>query len=120
MEIQLSPRHPHSIKAYCDTAVSVGDQTFTRSFCLSAQKIHYPWSVESLKNLNRSDLAVLEADPISIILIGHNTPTFAPLSLITELSTQGIGLECMSIAAACRTFNVLLDEKRSVGLGIIL
>jgi uncharacterized protein len=29
-------------------------------------------------------------------------------------------MECMSVGAACRTYNVLLSEERSVVAGIIL
>ena len=35
------------------------------------------------------------------------------------LSKQRIGIECMSIGAASRTFNVLLGEGRRVVAGII-
>ena len=36
------------------------------------------------------------------------------------LTTRQIGLEIMDTAAACRTFNVLLSEGRSVAAAIIL
>ena len=119
MEIQLSPRHPHSIRAYSDTAVSIGEQTYTQSLCLNTHKIHYPWAAGPLAHLSLAQLEPLDLSAIKIIIIGHKGSGFAPLSLMAELSRLGIGLECMSIAAACRTFNVLLDEKRAVGLGLL-
>ena len=35
------------------------------------------------------------------------------------LSQQRIGIECMSIGAACRTYNILLSEHRAVVAGFI-
>ncbi|OYY84483.1 MAG: hypothetical protein B7Y34_00445, partial [Methylophilales bacterium 16-45-9] len=37
-----------------------------------------------------------------------------------ELSASGIALECMTTAAACRTYNILMSEGRNVAAALIL
>ncbi|HAU0934786.1 TPA: hypothetical protein JBH70_12550, partial [Legionella pneumophila] len=54
------------------------------------------------------------------IIIGHlQTGKTLPVTLISQLSQKRIGIECMSIGAACRTYNVLLSEHRAVVAGFI-
>jgi uncharacterized protein len=44
---------------------------------------------------------------------------FAHPQLYRALSAAGIGVECMSTAAACRTFNILVAEDRKVVAAIL-
>lgn len=56
-----------------------------------------------------------------IIIIGHENPgKFPPMEFMSHLSQLQIGMECMSIGAACRTYNVLLSENRAVVAGFIM
>ena len=41
------------------------------------------------------------------------------LNAAGRLDDMSLGIECLSIGAACRTFNVLLSELRKVAIGII-
>ena len=50
-----------------------------------------------------------------ILLFGTGTSQqFPALSLMTEIMQAGTAIEVMETAAACRTFNVLISENRSV------
>lgn len=79
------------------------------------------WPIKSISELNLDLIDLLVAQKPEIIIIGHqDSGKFAP-ALIREFpGKKRIGFECMSIGAACRTCNVLLDELREVVLGIIL
>ena len=79
-----------------------------------------PWPVCRIQELNESNLAdILQFNP-EIILLGHGQPgVLAPMDVHQALSKSRIGMECMSIGAACRTFNVLLNEQRDVVLILI-
>ena len=51
----------------------------------------------------------------TILLLGTGTDRFLPdVELMAALAEQRVGLEIMSTPAACRTFNVLLQEQRRV------
>ena len=54
-----------------------------------------------------------EKPPVELLLIGmQGSPV--PQAFLTQLRTHGIGMEIMGIGAACRTFNVLIQEGRRV------
>ena len=45
---------------------------------------------------------------------------FAPAALLRALIERGIGCETMDTAAACRTYNVLVSERRSVVAALLV
>ncbi|MCX7091343.1 MAG: MTH938/NDUFAF3 family protein [Legionellales bacterium] len=120
MEIHLESTESHTIRSYSDQSILVGQTTLEQSCIISQQTIQTTWPIRHLNELMNPDLvaAVLQYHP-EVIIIGHAGPSQFLPNLASELSRQRIGLECMSIGAACRTFNVLLSEGRNVVLGII-
>lgn len=120
MNINLEANELHSIRSYSSTAVEVNSQIYTSNFIVSRQEIITSWPLESIQSLTDETLAPLLKHQPEIILIGHNhSGQWAPASITGTLMNQRIALECMSIGAACRTFNVLLGEGRAVVLGIV-
>lgn len=120
MHIQIDSRKPNSIISYSDSQLIVNDITYNNNVIVSNQAIISPWLVHSLSEINEAALApMIQLNP-EIILIGHSTlGEQLPLSVQQHLFRQRIGIECMLIGAACRTFNVLLSEERRCILGII-
>lgn len=120
MHINLEARDNHSIEAYSDTEIKVNSIGYQQSLIVSSHEIISPWLIDTINNLAETRLQDLLKHHPEIILIGHKDPGhFAPRNTLDELSKQRIALESMSIGAACRTFNVLLNEGRAVVLGII-
>ena len=65
--------------------------------------------------LTVEDLAPALAFAPTILLLGTGTDRFLPdVELMAALAERRVGLEIMSTPAACRTFNVLLQEQRRV------
>ena len=65
-------------------------------------------------------LLVAQADAIDVVLVGQGAeiaPLAAPLR--AALEAAGIGVEIMSTASACRTYNVLLAEDRRVAAVLV-
>ncbi|MCR9192099.1 MAG: MTH938/NDUFAF3 family protein [Gammaproteobacteria bacterium] len=120
MEIQLESPEQHAIRSYNDTSITVAGETLSHSCIVCEQGIQKDWPIQTLATLSIKDLEPLVRHAPKIILLGHNSKQQPNPEVISTLSTQRIGLECMSIGAACRTFNVLLGEKRAVVLGLIL
>lgn len=119
MEIQLESAEPHTIRSYSDHSIWV-DQTLIETSCIiSPHQIQSSWPIHCLDDLGPEHLPALLQDQPDVIIIGHNGhPKIIPV-IASILSQQKIGIECMSIGAACRTFNVLLSEHRAVVLGVI-
>lgn len=120
MHIHLEATDNHSIEAYSDTEIKINSIDYHQGLIVSRHEIISPWLIDSVNSLTDTRLQALLTHHPEIILIGHKEPShFAPGSTLNELSRQRIALESMSIGAACRTFNVLLNEGRAVVLGII-
>jgi len=120
MEIQLEAREPHTIQSYSDTAITVDGEVYSKSIAINHNTLITDWSVTQASELNAKLLEPLIALKPEIIILGsHNPDALRRLDAVRQLCEQKIGVECMDIGAACRTFNVLLSEERAVVVGII-
>lgn len=121
MHIQLESRTPNTITSYDDRQLIVNGITYSNSMILSTQTIISPWSIHSLNELTPSAMSEIIQQNPEVILIGHpESGTQPPIETRQWLSQQRIGIECMDIGAACRTFNVLLSEGRAIVAGFII
>jgi uncharacterized protein len=57
---------------------------------------------------------MIEAKPDLVIVGTGAQQRFLHPRLISQVSSQGIGVECMATPAACRTYNILMAEGRKV------
>ncbi|MDF1685018.1 MAG: MTH938/NDUFAF3 family protein [Legionellaceae bacterium] len=120
MEIQLEAREPHTIQSYSDAAVTVNHELYSQSLIISRDTIISEWPVTQASDLSTQSLDALTALKPEIIILGFHKPdALRRLDNIRRLCEQKIGVECMDIGAACRTFNVLLSEERDVVVGLI-
>ena len=120
MQINLESPDQHTIQSYGDSQIMVNNTLYSDSLIISRQAIISPWSIHAVQALTEADLQpMIELQP-EVIIIGQNqTGAQVPMMLVQYLSKQRIGIECMSVGAACRTFNVLLGEHRAVVLGMV-
>jgi len=122
MQLTLDEKSsPLLIRALGDGQIRIADQTYTSSVLITSDTVHEDWPVSRVTDLEDAHWApILEAAP-SIVLFGTgNTLDFPTPAQTAALTTRQIGVEIMDTAAACRTFNVLLTEGRSVAAAIIL
>lgn len=120
MNINLETNNSFSIQAYSDSEIHIHSVIYQQNLMVSKQGVISPWSVVDITALTIDSLTDIMAQTPEVIIIGHeSTGRFAPYPTLHYLSQHRIGLECMSIGAACRTYNVLLSEYRHVVLGII-
>ena len=121
MQINLENPDQHTIQSYGDSQITVNNTLYCDSLIISREIIISPWLIHSVQELTEATLQpIIELQP-EVIIIGHNqTGAQVPMMLVQYLSKQRIGIECMSVGAACRTFNVLLGEQRAVVLGMVL
>jgi uncharacterized protein len=64
--------------------------------------------------------AVIELAPEIVLLGTGAAQQLPPPALYADFAAQGIGLEAMDNAAACRTYNLLLAEYREVAVALML
>ena len=114
-EINLTGRMP--VDSYGPGGFRVDNEWHTGSLVLSPGGLHgfsAPVCMEVLAPL------VDQSTEIDVVLIGQGVeiaPLAAPLR--TALEGAGLGVEVMSTASACRTYNMLLAEDRRVAVVLV-
>ena len=64
--------------------------------------------------------AAIELQP-DVILFGTGTAQrFPDIALLTAIMQQGVAIEVMETHAACRTFNVLINEHRAAVAALLV
>ena len=120
MHMQREQQNPHSIQAYSDTQVMIKNIVYSHSIVVGQDFLLSPWTTHSMEALLVDDLWVLITQKPELIVLGSSRQsTQCPMPIRQQFIEAKIGLECMTLGAACRTFNLLLHEQRSVLLGII-
>ena len=94
-------------------SVRIGENTYTRNVVLTAGELLDHAIDADFTSLRIEDIGfVLDAEP-EMVLIGSGwTSMLPPKDLVFALARRGIGLEVMDTPAACRTFNILINEGR--------
>jgi uncharacterized protein len=122
--MQLTEHRPgayHYIRRVGADELTIDTTTHRSSLILGARLLVEDWPVTDLNELDEANIApLLEHDP-ELVILGHGERACFPDPRIQRLFLErGVGLESMTLAAACRTFNILMSENRRAIAGLIL
>jgi uncharacterized protein len=79
-----------------------------------------PWSAAGFEQLALEDFEALSRLPLEVVLLGTGERLRFPHPRLTQpLAAARIGLEVMDVAAACRTYNILMAESRKVAAALL-
>lgn len=121
MHINLEATEQNAVQAYSDTQIQINSIIYENSLIVSKEEIITDLAIKNIQEIDEQYLNLLIKLSPELIIIGHkNLGKFPPMEIISQLSQRRIGIECMSIGAACRTYNVLLSEYRAVIAGFII
>jgi uncharacterized protein len=115
MQLTRDSAAQHLIRAWEPGRIRIAERWVTGHVIVSAERIVEGWTTAAPAALTVDDLApALNLAP-TIVLLGTGARHHLPdVDLMAELADRAIGLEIMTTPAACRTFNVLLQEGRRV------
>jgi uncharacterized protein len=103
------------IRSYSNTEVRVSDRVLNRSCIIAPDMVIPDWRPSNVSDLREDDLEVLLTTKPDLVLLGTGaTHAFAPAPVRGAFVKRGIALETMDLGAACRTFNILVQEERRV------
>ncbi|HRD75171.1 MAG TPA: MTH938/NDUFAF3 family protein [Hyphomicrobiaceae bacterium] len=80
------------------------------------------WRPSAVDDIGEPDLAAVLAEPRAVkhLLIGTGLRfALPPRAILRRLADAGIGAEPMDTGAACRTYNILLSERRPVAAALL-
>jgi uncharacterized protein len=111
----------NTVSGWRSGEIVVGERVMRNSFILTAEEIVTPWSGRSVATLTLEDMAPVLALAPTIILLGTGACIdFPGAELSAAILARGIGFEVMDTPAACRTFNILVHERRPVAAALII
>src|ERR1700722_1532843 len=109
------------IRAYSEYELRIGERIVVGSCIVTADTLITDWQATAPDELDLVRLEPLLALAPQIVLLGAPAElSAAPASLRAALAQQGIALEVMELGAACRTFNILVQEERRVAAALFL
>ena len=107
--------------AYADDCVMVNRERYDSSIVVRAGEVHTDWQVLSFDELSEAHFEYFLALQPEVLLLGTGSRQHFPHPrLYRKLTDAGIGIECMDTPAACRTYNILVEEDRKVVAAILL
>jgi uncharacterized protein len=120
MQITRESTAAHLIRAYERGRIRIGDRWLAGNVIVAPDRLIEEWRVASLADLSIEDLEPALALQPQIVLLGTGADVVLPdVDLMAALAARAIGLEIMSTPAACRTFNVLVHERRRVAAALL-
>ena len=121
LHLQAGEAGKNVIQAVTPGQITISGQAYTRSLIVSAARILPDWPPANFAALTAEHLRLILSFAAEIVLLGTGDKQFFPHpELLRDLYAAKIGVEVMTTAAACRTYNVLLSEDRKVAAALMI
>lgn len=105
---------------YAADHVQVNRERHETSIAVMKEQVCTDWNVAGFDALCEADFEYFLALKPEVLLLGTGARQhFAHPRLYRALTNAGIGVECMDTSAACRTYNILVEEDRKVIAAIV-
>jgi uncharacterized protein len=111
----------NTFTAYGDDHVVVNGIRHSCNLAVLPDRLLPEWTLASFETLRIADFELLAGLDADIVLLGTGKRLRFPRpELLQPLVRAQRGIEVMDLAAACRTYNVLVGEGRRVAAGLLL
>lgn len=109
------------ITAYGEDYIEINKQRYTQSLIVMPDMVVSDWQVTDFVNMTNGHFQRIADLKPEVVLLGTGARhQFLHPKVYRHLTENGIALECMTTAAACRTYNILMSEGRAVAAALIL
>lgn len=109
------------IRAYSPSELRIGERIVVASCIVTADTLITDWQPAAPEELTVAELEPLFALLPQIALLGTPHKGYAVrLNIRASCAARGVALEVMDLGAACRTFNILVQEERRVAAVLLL
>ena len=119
MKLQPDKLDVQSILGYGSGWVGLGHngvaEKIERSIVIGSRGEKFDWQCARFEDLTEKHFTHLAATQPELVIFGSGTQLrFAPPAYMRVLMQRRIGIETLDTLAACRTYNILAGEVRSV------
>lgn len=101
------------IRSYAPREIRIGERAFRDSLLVTADKLIEAWDPQNFE-------AVFALKPDVVLLGRGEVQQFPPAAVRAAFASRRIALEPMTLGAACRTFNILVQEGRRVAAALVI
>lgn len=109
------------VSAYADDYIAINGQRYTRSLVVGASGAVQAWGAARFDDLQAADLAQLAQLDVELVILGTGARhRFVQPPWLQPFAARRVGLETMTSAAACRTYNILAAEGRKVAGAFVI
>ncbi len=121
IEIDQQSSHPHRINAYQQGSIHVGTECFAASLIVTPSLILRNWPPQTFTEIVAPHFDPVLAIKPDLILFGTGRKQlFPPPDIYQAIAAHNIGFEVMDTGAACRSYNLLLEEGRHVAAALLM
>jgi len=109
------------VRAYSRAELRIGEALVRSSCIVSADRLLTDWPPARFDALSITHLAaIFELEPEVVLLGTGERQRFPPAEIRAAFAARGVGLEVMDLGAACRTYNILVQEERHAVAALFL
>lgn len=121
IELDNTVAYPYRVNSYKQGSILIGTQRFTSSFIVTPSMIIDHWSPQTFTDiaLHHFD-QILDMKPELILLGTGHKQHFPDINLFLNSNKLNIGFEVMDTGAACRSYNILLQEGRNIAAALLM
>ncbi len=99
----------------------IGDECFASSLIVTSSIVVNNWAPQTFKDITTRHLGIIIEMKPEIILLGTGCKQHFPdADLFLSIARLNIGFEAMDTGAACRSYNILLQEGRNVAAALLM
>jgi uncharacterized protein len=107
------------IRGYGPGEVRIGELVHHAPCIVTAQQLVLDWQVRDVASLQVADLEAIFVLKPDVVLLGTGARQMFPQRAIRQaFAARQVGLEVMDLGAACRTYNILVQEERRVAAAL--
>ncbi len=122
MKISLAASNQKfAIRAYEKGKLIINQQVYHKSLIIMPEQLTPDWRPQTIEDLIATDFDELITFKPSMIILGTGEKqAFPSPTLYAAAINAGIGVEIMNTPAACRTYNILMSEGRSIAAALMM
>ena len=118
---RAGPAAFNTFTGYGTGYVQVNAERRDSSLIVMPDQVLLDWAPARFEDLSADHWAALLAQRPEIVLLGTGEQQRFPRpEILRPLTEAGIGVEVMTVKAACRTYNILVAEERRVAAALLL
>ena len=121
MKLHTDPRTGNTVTAHGEGYIAINGERYSGSLIVQPASLDTEWHAASAEALTLAHIERLLATGAEILILGTGRRQhFPPLAVLKPVIAAGRTVDVMDTAAACRTYNILMSEGRTVAAALII